>query len=1146
MKFKNWVIIILFFALGFTSLNAWQKASNPIWTTWGETIDPNNTLQEYPRPQLVRSGSWINLNGVWRCKEGFAGDAVPVGQNLTNDILVPFPVESAISGVKQSWRRIWYRRTITIPSDWAGKRILLHFGAVDWESEVYVNGASLGVHRGGYDPFTYDISNYAGAGTHELIVRVWDPTGEGDLTGPKGKQNLGSWNNAEGIWYTPSSGIWQTVWLESVPTNYITNIRMLPDIDNNRLQLTVNANTSLSVAATAYDGSAAVGSATGSTGSQINISIPSAKLWSPSSPFLYNLTVTVSSGNTIVDTINSYFGMRKISVGSHNGNNRLLLNNKFLFQMGPLDQGFWPDGLYTAPSDAALKYDIQMSKNLGFNMIRKHIKVEPARWMYWCDVLGMLVWQDIPSARNTTATDQNQFRVETERIINANYNSPSIIQWVVFNEQWGIYDSVNVTNWVKSLDPSRIANENSACCGGDSSTGDIRDWHNYVPPTAPTYDGRAIACGEFGGLGYNIAGHLWDSDGPYMGYEWVYSADELATKYEGLIQQVNTLRDLNRLSAAVYTEITDLENELNGFITYDRKIVKCDQNRIKVANESTWKPTYVIGTVVPTSAQSAQSWQYTTSAPASDWYTAAFNDSGWAAGNGGFGSSGTPGAVIGTTWTSADIWIRRHFNPGNMDRNSFMLNVHHDEAAEIYINGVLAASLTGYTSAYGSFTMNQAAKDAIVMNGDNVLAVHCNQTTGGQYIDAGIISKGTINPINPPSGSSAWASHNFPEYYIRHAYSRGRIDAAVSPVQDAYWNMVPGLAGAGVSFESVNFPGTYLRHQNSEIWQHANDGTALFAQDATFYMESGLADGSRYSFQSYNMAGQYIRHANFLLRIDTISDDLARQDATFRQIGGGGTNTATPTPSSTWTPVPTVTQGSTATPTPTPNSNLTDITNLGGTISAQYTDSPSGEDIAKLIDNSTSTKYLTFHASGWVQYYLSTTSVITRYTISSANDAAERDPYTWTLQGSTNGSSWVTMDSRSGEDFPNRFQTREFTFSNSTAYTYYRLNMTNNSGTILQISEWELYGTTGSTVTNTPTPTNTTAYTATPTNTTANTATATPTRTPTPSPTQNTNLTDITNLGGTISAQYTDSPSGEDIAKLIDNSTSTKYLTFHA
>ena len=750
---------------------AYTMKQAPIMTQWASQIDINNPLPEYPRPQLART-DWQNLNGVWQFQSGAANDTVPVGKTLSGDILVPYPVESAISGVMQHYDRLWYRRTFTVPSAWNGKKIMLNFGAVDWESEVYINGTSLGIHKGGYDPFSFDVTPYlVGTGAQELIVRVYDPT---DAYGqPRGKQTT----MPGGITYTSTSGIWQTVWLEPVATTSINSLKITPDIDNNRLKLTVNtagSTTGMTVTATAKDGTTTAGAVNGNPNTELYIAIPNAKLWSPSNPFLYDLNVVIMNGTTTVDTVSSYFGMRKISLSNVGGIQKMMLNNQFVFQMGPLDQGFWPDGLYTAPTDTALKYDLDMEKAMGFNMVRKHIKVEPQRWYYWADKLGLMVWQDMPSPNSYPAggvtvppVDKPQFELELNKMITTHYNSPSIIMWDIFNEAQGQYDTERLVGVVAGLDPTRLVNQASGWQA--YGVGSVLDIHAYPSPACPSSSTQALACGEYGGIGYAIPGHTWSSNPPDS-YTQVHSADEHANLYDEFATNLAYYKANNGMSAAVYTEITDIENEINGFMTYDRKITKADVSRIKMSNDKVVNNSVTLTSVLPNSQITGRTWKYTTGAPASNWYTTSFSDTAWGSGQGGFGTSVT-GGVVRTPWSTADIWIRQTFNPGTLTANdisSLAFLAHHDEDCEIYINGVLAASKTGYTSDYCIIPMNQAGKNAIISNGNNVIAVHCHQTVGGQYIDAGIyklsyttaLPSGSFNDNFDSGNANGWTSYD--------------------------------------------------------------------------------------------------------------------------------------------------------------------------------------------------------------------------------------------------------------------------------------------------------------------------------------------------------------------------------------------------
>lgn len=722
-----------------TAYEKWEKQQAPLMTKWAAEVTPDNALPEYPRMQMQRA-DWQNLNGLWQFQEGTASDSVPVGKDLTRKILVPYPMESALSGIMTHYDYSWYRRLFTLPQNWNGKKIIINFGAVDWQSEVFVNGTSVGIHKGGYDPFSYDITPYLkGTGEQELIVKVYDPT---DALGePRGKQTL----HQGGIMYTSTSGIWQTAWLEPVAAaSNIENLKIEPDVDGGKLKLTVNtagAAEGTVVTATAYDGTTVAGKVEGSANTALYIPIPNAKLWSPDNPFLYDLKVDLKKDSTVIDTVKSYFGMRKIAVNQVNGVNKIFLNNKDTFMMGPLDQGFWPDGLYTAPTDAALKFDIEQEKALGFNMVRKHIKVEPARWYYWADKLGILVWQDMPSAdsymSNPPPVDKPQYELELQRMVQTHWNSPSIIMWCVFNEEQGQYEPARIVSIVANLDKSRLINQGSG--GPYANAGDIYDVHSYPPPACPSSTTQVNVCGEYGGIGFKIPQHQWN-EALSASYIMVNNSDELTNLYDVYANNLLSYKTNNGLSAAVYTEITDVENEVNGLMTYDRQM-KCDVNKIKASNEKVVNKLSYYNEVLPTSKSQKQTWKYTTTNSATDWYSSNFNDSQWTSAQGGFGTTITPGISIGTNWSTSDIWMRKSFNPGNLtteDINSLCFNLFHDEDCEIYINGILAGKATGYSTDYVLLDMNDVAKKAIKINADNVIAVHCHQITAGQGIDVGI------------------------------------------------------------------------------------------------------------------------------------------------------------------------------------------------------------------------------------------------------------------------------------------------------------------------------------------------------------------------------------------------------------------------
>jgi hypothetical protein len=718
-----------------TFAQTWEAKTAPLMSKFAKDVSPDNVLPEYPRPQLVRK-EWLNLNGIWQYQPGTSGEALPTGK-LDKTILVPFPVESALSGVKEHHDRLWYRRTFTVPAAWKGKRIVIHFGAVDFESQVFVNGKSLGTHRGGYDPFNYDITSALTAtGKQELTVRVWDPTDAGGF--PRGKQTL----NPQGIMYTSVTGIWQTVWLEPLAKVSISDIKIVPDVDHSAVKLTVLSSDTkgATVSVKVKDGNNVVTTVSIKPNVETSIKVANPKLWSPDSPFLYNLDIALNNKGVTTDAITSYFGMRKISVEQEGGYKKLYLNNKFLFQLGPLDQGFWPDGGYTAPTDAALKYDLEMIKKFGFNMVRKHIKYEPYRWYYWADKLGIMVWQDMPSPNSYTEhvppVDTAEFRSELSRLIKTHWNSPSIVTWVIFNEAQAQHNTAGLVRMVHQLDPSRLINQAS---GGDHfGVGDFLDIHSYPPPAVPFSTKQVLACGEYGGIGFIIPDHTWKVGDTYI---MIKDKKEYTDLYSKFADDLTLYKTNMGLSAAVYTEITDVEVELNGLMTYDREVIKGGIDKIYAANYKVIHDNVYIKEVLPSSQKEARTWKYTTDTPQEDWFNKSFNDASWKTGLAGFGTRGTPGGNIKTIWNTDNIWMRQEFTLGNLSAteiNKLALYIHHDEDCEVYINGVKAASISGYSSAYSVVPMNAEGRAAIKPNGKNIIAIHCKQIQGGQYIDAGL------------------------------------------------------------------------------------------------------------------------------------------------------------------------------------------------------------------------------------------------------------------------------------------------------------------------------------------------------------------------------------------------------------------------
>lgn len=583
-----------------SQVSAWKPAGDRITTVWSANVNPLNPLPEYPRPQMVRN-SWKNLNGLWDYAITGSESARP--SSFDGKILVPFAIESALSGVGKPVgpdNILWYRTRFTIPKDFREKTILLHFGAVDWKSEIFVNGVSAGTHQGGYDPFTFDITTFVkGSGSQVLELKVTDPVDKG--VQPRGKQVI----KPSGIWYTSVTGIWQTVWIEAVPKTYIVSTKQVPDIDKGILKLDVNVQNAQPgdiVSVSAWDGTVKVSGTEAAPGTQIELPVKNAKLWSPDNPFLYDLKIAIMRKGKVADEVKSYFAMRKISLKPDaNGFLRMMLNNEFVFQYGPLDQGWWPDGLYTAPTDEALLFDIVKTKEMGFNTIRKHVKSEPARWYYHCDKTGMLVWQDMPSGdlgggqwntrpgmeggsdKTRTQESEKIYRTEWNAIIDYLFNFPCIVVWVPFNEAWGQFKTVEITTWTMQKDPSRLVN--SASGGNFHETGHILDLHNYPGPVMakPEIFGtkQAIVLGEFGGLGLPLENHTW-LDKNNWGYRTFQNADTLFKTYSGYLDQIAPF--INRaLSAAIYTQTTDVEIETNGLMTYDRKVIKVPEQKLKAA-----------------------------------------------------------------------------------------------------------------------------------------------------------------------------------------------------------------------------------------------------------------------------------------------------------------------------------------------------------------------------------------------------------------------------------------------------------------------------------------------------------------------------------------------------------------------------------
>lgn len=740
--------------------------AKPLVTRWGRELDPEAPLPEYPRPHMVRK-EWTNLNGRWDYAIRARGAGAPA--EWDGKIVVPFCVESLLSGVGRrvsANEELWYRRSFRADCR-PDQRLLLNFGAVDWQCEVFVDGVSLGVHEGGYDPFTFELPDLDRATEHQLTVRVWDPSDFGPQ--PVGKQR----SDNSGIWYTPVTGIWQTVWTEPVSkAGYLRTVRIssprvyggdvfMRALPQDQFEATLSPFIEMDVNTPKEANRFGIflsknetepwfSLITGELGANTSTTWHDAKLelWSPENPVMHSLVIRLNEGAEVIDEVRCAFAHREITVRTDGqGQRRVFLNGLPIFLLGPLDQGWWPDGLYTAPSDVALASDLLMTKRLGFNIIRKHVKVEPERWYWHCEQLGLLVWQDIPnparaanwypwrepgegSELEASAPEGPHIKKEIRSIVKANPWG-CIIAWTLYNEAWGQWRTDVMTQGLQKLVPDCIVD--SASGGNDFGTGDLRDEHAYPGPAMPPLeDGRVSALGEFGGLGLALPGHLWREDGNW-GYRKYDNSAQLTDHYVELLTGLRLLK-AQGLGAAIYTQTTDVENEINGLLTYDREVLKMDAGRVRAANLALQLPSPMIETILPDARTAARSWQYTFKEPPGEWSSASFDDARWSTGAGGFGTAETPGAVVGTVWNTPDIWLRTSFDSEARVLTDALLWLHHDENVEIYLNGELIFGREGYVTTYVPVPIAKLTLRA----GRNVIAVHCQQTGGGQYVDLGL------------------------------------------------------------------------------------------------------------------------------------------------------------------------------------------------------------------------------------------------------------------------------------------------------------------------------------------------------------------------------------------------------------------------
>ena len=862
------IALVLTFTENAFAQSTWTKQTAPVMTPWGEQLTEENVWPQYPRPSMKRQ-EWMNLNGVWRYfkRSSINYDYETRTSYFTKSILVPFPVESALSGIMDknysSNRRAthMYRRTFTLPENFTGKNILLHFGAVDWRCYVYVNGQLAGTHDGGSVPFFFDITPFLQEGAEqELQVAVWDPTDGGQ---PNGKQSV----SPNGIWYTPNSGIWQTVWLEPVTPTHILSYEPIPDIDNSTVSIKVKTSAPCSLTLKVKDGDNLVAEQTGNSEQTFTLSIPNAKLWSPDEPNLYDLEITLNEEGIEKDKVDGYFGMRKFSRGMVDGYPAILLNNQPLYMYGPLDQGWWPDGLLTPPSYEAMVYDLQVMKDFGMNMVRKHIKLENDLWFEWCDRNGLVVWQDMPSGcgsgqiGNLEYAMENFYR-ENEALIDATRQHPCIGAWVVINEGWGQHTERGMGHTQRAVnsvinanhDPGRFVHAVTGWT--DIEMGDFLDVHSYPAPNAATnaLNERVASCGEFGGINLFIEEHMWA--GSDVNYTTVDDADTYSNLYDRYTDRLQELQKEKGLWMSVYTQITDVEQECNGILTYDRKVLKvspAQQEAMKAKIMRTVNSRYKDATTIVSAGDQSSSiqWKYTTTEPAEDWYTTNFDASSWKTGYSGFGGGGR------TSWSTSDIWIRRNFSINNFDTSRIQdlrLWLFHDEDAEIYINGVLAAKMTGYNTKYELWPLLPDGLQALKLDGSpNVIAIHCKQTTGGQFIDCGLKlrnytpnSELQVEPMPEKTPVPEFTTANDKAYLMTYTLpTSNKLHYAYS-LDGASWTTINGnrsiLSG---EFEEIELKAPFIRRVTVE-------GKDIF------HLVAGMADNSSPGF--YHLQSEDLIH----------------------------------------------------------------------------------------------------------------------------------------------------------------------------------------------------------------------------------------------------------------------------------------------
>jgi hypothetical protein len=727
-------------------------------TRFAAEVAATDAHRDYPRPRLTRH-AWATLNGLWDVAVSTSGNTLPKFDGT--QILVPFPLESQLSGVEggslSDKQFLWYRRVFQLPEAWRGQRVLMHFGAVDWDSSVRVNGVEVVTHRGGYDGFSADISEQLAAGSEqEVVVRVFDPTDAG--TQPRGKQALVP---DTGTSFSAVSGIWQSVWLEPVPEVSIQDVELRAELATGMVSVTPALNgapvgTTLRVIV--FDEGSEVSRSEVADGESATVLVPAPKPWSPDSPFLYDVTLELWRGEELLDSADSYFAFRSISLGKDGPATKLMLNDEPLLSMGVLSQGYWPEGLYTPPTDAALKSDLSLVRNLGFNSVRVHEKLESERFYYWADRLGVLVWQDVPAGVSTTDAARDEFSAELSAMVSERRAHPSLAVWTLFTGGRGVpgADVAERVDQVKRLTTDQLLIGASGT--DDEGSGDLRDRPDRFAVTSPAPDERGVVLGEYGSLSRSITGHTWS------GTTGAAQTAADTTRYVDLARRARGLARRPGLSAALFRQLTDVENELDGLVTYDRAVTKITANTIASANTGETEPIVPIVQasefeVAARYLKDAQGFRYVTVNPGGDqWNKPGFNDSAWTKAAAGIGGTADAGARVRTLLNFDEIWTRTTFTLDEKPTTGRLLvRMMYDEDTQVYVNGVRASDTYHWVTSYGDFLASDAALGALVV-GDNTIATHTMNGDGGRYIDVGLLlttDPPSYRPADAPAATTA-------------------------------------------------------------------------------------------------------------------------------------------------------------------------------------------------------------------------------------------------------------------------------------------------------------------------------------------------------------------------------------------------------